>query len=457
MKSSPHPADCQATTTLVAASDDTPTERSAPVHDPAPRSARDLLLINPSEGGSGDLALGDKLAQLALSRGGRVTLVRPDLNGIVVRHLAPSGAAPHALKDLDDPLIVSAPSSMISPPELLRVLASLDRSRAPLRGDLALIDEMDIAQQSRIDRARRKVLEAAGFRSLSMHRLGFSEGAIGYLPLSGAQVAAIKRQAPAAVANFIDSLNVDAPVDAPLYFAYISTSMHGRAKTAAHFVHHTLKELPAGAKAASYVVVTGDASESCMQDLIKDLGPSLRATEDIGEKPARRFGRARILTLDLGERDPGLREVGQVTGLGRGRRERPNLTIVLTRALPAPLFAAALSQAKEVMATGDHSLSEALSIRGTLPYYALPEWKTSLRDAVVTRARRVGGEALAQAVATRFSTPPSRALPSPTPEARTALDRELLAHTADARLQQLFTRERTPDTAPAPSDDEKRR
>lgn len=410
--------------------------------DTESRTPRDIVLINPSMGGFGDIALGNKLAELALSQGSRVTLVRPShdpKSAHEIRHLAPAGAEPHTVDQLQDPLIVSAPSSMTSGDWLKTLVDEVFGSQAPFRGDLALIDEMDLTREPEFDKSQRATLRKAGFRSLSVDRLGFAEGAIGYLPLSGPQIASIRRQAPAAIANFVDSLNADLSPRSPAFLAYVSAPLHGHAETAAHFIHHTLKALPAEARSATYLIVTGDISDEDLSQLLDELGPCLREVKDIDEKPARRFRHARIVALDPGATSA-LREVGVEKGRGPGRRTRPDITIAVTRTLPSPVFRAALAQAEDVMTSGDQSLSEALSLRETLPFYALPEWKLSLRDAVRARAYRMGGESLERAVAVRFMGTHRTEVPKPSAAERQALDREIVAHTADGPLRRLFTR-----------------
>lgn len=410
----------------------------APCHaEASKRTPRDIVLINPVGDGSGDLTLGDKLARFALSLGCRVTLVRPDPGRELpdfVRHQQPRGVSPQQPDPLQDPLIVIAPSNLMYVSTLRRSVDSLLGERPAFRGDVLLLEEMDFEPNPSRDRHNMSALKREGFRSARQERLGFGEGALGYLPLPAAEIAAIRRHAPAVIADFVDSLNVDLPPEAPVCFAYISGATESSLPVT-RFIQHTL---PLGVKAATYVIVSGELTPSSMQTYIDELSDALLETKDADERLAKRFHRARLLTLADDAGIQRLREQGAVNG--HGGKERPDLTIVLTCGLPQPVFLAAMALARESMATGDQSLSEALSLRGALPFYAAPSWKRGLKEAVIQRASMMGGETLAQDAATRFMSLPRTSLPRPSAIARDALDRSIVAHTADKALLRLFTR-----------------
>lgn len=410
---------------------------------------RDVVLINPFCEGGGDHALANRIANIALEEGCRVTLMpinadrnRPDDSRMLNVSLRDDG---FDIGNLNNPLFIVAPVGILKCRKLFETLNRLCEQYQLPKNDIALIEEMDLEAAPDQQLADREVLlKCMGFRNVSAFNLGFGKGAIGYFPVDALTADTIKTRFEGELAKLLDSCNVSLAKDSRYHLAYISSETQITGTQL--FIANTLTENKGDGKDANYIMVLRQLDGYTKKQLPEKIRYILNVQNQKNDFPAL-FAKATIYFADP---DTGhLQETLDITGEGQG-----NINIVFVNALPQNIFHDFICLAHSGMASGDQSLSEFLSLTGKMPYYDMQPWKEPLAAAVVKTAEELGGEELKQAMQDKiigrhpFSQEivchltPNKEQPERSTELKnglTALDQQISTRTADHYIRALVT------------------
>ncbi|MGT4622981.1 hypothetical protein [Edwardsiella ictaluri] len=233
---------------------------------------RDVVLINPICGGSGDISLANKIANLALEQDCRITIVPVDCtlfgdptfnnNHRNISHCS----VEHSIGDFYDPIFVVAPAAICSPAKLHDIIESLCHEYHLNKDDVACIEEMDfISPDNARVLEREDMFKKSGFNKSMYYSLGFSEGAIGYLPVDKHTVDIVRERCERDLVNLLDSYNFSLEKQSRYNIAYISSpNIYNAVRV---FVTNTLSENQSGN--ANYIIVVRLLNEKNEDKLIK--------------------------------------------------------------------------------------------------------------------------------------------------------------------------------------------
>ncbi|MBN3003110.1 hypothetical protein JW897_05105 [Chromobacterium alkanivorans] len=358
---------------------------------------RDVVIINPFCEGGGDHALANKIANLALEEGCRVTIVPVSANGggesdSGQRNISLHGGG-HDASSLSNPVFIVAPVGILTTEKLGETINRLcDQYQFP-KGDIALIEEMDLlASPSQQLPERQELLQKMGFGKVDAFNLGFGKGAIGYLPVDPLTVNTVKDRFEGELVKLLDSCNLSLAKDSHYHLAYISSDTCVTASQV--FIANTLTENKGSGKNANYVMVLRQLDGYAKKVLPNKVSEILNLRSQQHDFPAL-FAKANIAFADP---DTGRLENNmEIKGEGQGQ-----LNIVFANALPQNIFHDFMCLAHSGMASGDQSLGEFLSLTGKMPYYDMQPWKQPLAEAVKEAGAELGGAELKQAVAERI-------------------------------------------------------
>lgn len=360
---------------------------------------RDIVLIAPcTKAGSGDYASANKISNIALEQGCRVSVVfvAAEEGGVEIsrKNYSCTGGL-HDIGELSEPLFIVSPVGILNASDLKTVIEGICTQHGFGKNDAILIEELDVFGGAVSLQSRTACLQALGFSSVQPCQLGFGEGAVGYLPVSKGELSAIRSRFENELRLLLDSLNFSLDKHSSQHLAYISSNLCLTASQV--FLFNTLSESRHEACDSNYVMVMRMLGERGAKELEKTL---LEATADfLGTSNEHMdcsslFGQAHIYVVD--ETGTSVNAVSRIEGTGVRK-----LNIVFVDALPHNIFQDFICLSTSGMGSGDQSLGEFLSITASMPYYDMPHWKYPFFYSVKEVSRSFGGEELERWVSAR--------------------------------------------------------
>jgi len=406
-------------------------------------SGRDVIIINPVTEGGGDITLANKIANIALEEGCRVSIYSIDVNSAqapVIKNLSLRDTIPPEISSLHDPLFIVAPVAILNQETLSKHITQLCADHDFPKQDAVLIEEMDLltSKKNKIENYDR-LLKKMGFQNVSANKLGFDEGAIGYLPTDQHTINAIQQRFEGELLKLVDSYNMTLDKTSNYHLAYISSNTY--ITGAQLFVGNTLTETMTETGDANFIMVLRQLTPYSANKVTTAFKEILAEQFEDYNYPAL-YAKANLFFINA--------ETGNIdktlTIEGQGQR---NVNIVFTSQLPKNLFEDFMRLSHSGMASGDQSLSEFLSITGKMPYYDMQSWKYPLVKAIekladdelkVSLAQKfVGNKPFSNDVIYQLA--PNVNPPKPSAELhlkQEALDKQLASRTATQHIQQLL-------------------
>lgn len=348
-------------------------------------TGRDVVLINPFLNGGGDIALGNRVANIALHQGCRVVIIKCEVGWRYPKNNTHRSLSLQQvdfdIASLKDPVFIVSPVGIFEVKFLNKLLAELCDQFQFIKKDAILIEEMDLLQFEEYDLQRRKdCLENMGFKTVTLCKLGFGEGAIGYLPVDEQTLVTIKARFKVELERLMDSFNLTLDKRNNYHLAYVSSTRYCW-EVAKCFVFNSLVETMGERKDSNYIIVVRnfDHYNKVILDEMKKILEINETDFGPGYDAAALFAYMRIFQIE--EDGCGLRDVAQI--FGKGRR---HVNIGFCKNLPQNIFQDFIAISRSGMASGDQSLSEFLSISQEMPYYEMQPWKLPLVQSLSNRA-----------------------------------------------------------------------
>lgn len=336
---------------------------------------RDVVIVNPYCEGGGDEALAKKIANIALDEGCRVTINSFDAtdgekNSLgTYRNYSLHNDEPHNISQLKNPLFIITPVSIVSTKCLSTRLENICEKYSFPKKDVILIEEMDILlRESRTSGYYDSMLMNMGFTHISNNHLGFSEGAIGYIPTDEKTISEIKGRFEGELCKLMDSYNMSLVSDSSYHLGYISSDCYISGTQA--FVINTLCETVADKRSANFIMSLRLLSADRVPILVNCLANTLTLKDEQYDYRSL-FSTVNIVVIN--SESGNVESCKKVTGEGT-----KDIKIILTNKLPKNIYDDFLLLAETGMASGDQSFSEYLTLKGKLPYYDMQPWKYPL-------------------------------------------------------------------------------
>lgn len=355
-------------------------------------SGRDIIIINPVTKGGGDISLANKLANIALEVGCRVSIYSVDIDSEqppVIKNLSLQDGIPSEMRCYKDPLFIVAPVAILKQEALSKHLNQLCEEHQFPMHDAVLIEEMDLltTKKNKIENFD-LLLKQMGFQNVSANRLGFDEGAIGYLPTDQHTIDNIQQRFEGELLKLVDSYNMTLDKASNYHLAYISSDIY--ITGAQLFVGNTLTETMSETVDANFIMVLRQLTPRSTNKIVTAFKEILTNKSEGYNFPAL-YAKANLLFINAATG-----KIDMATTIeGQGQR---NVNIVLTSQLPKNLFEDFMRLSHSGMASGDQSLSEFLSITGKMPYYDMQPWKYPLVNAI----ERLAGDKLKDTIAQKI-------------------------------------------------------
>jgi len=351
---------------------------------------RDVIIINPCCEGGGDSALAKKIASIALDERCRVTIVSIDTlekqNYRVSEKLQSYSLhydVTHDISQLHDPLFIISPLNIASVDRLKNSLKAICDEFNFLPQDALLIEEMDVLVTEHKELKRYELmLKDIGFRNVTASRLGFNEGAIGYIPTDEKTISEIKSRFEGELIRLLDSYHLSLPAESRYHLGYISSDCFSTGTQI--YITNTLCETCDDERNANFIMSLRQVSMKNMPIVVEAITNIISSQDDDMEIDyLSLFSKFSISVVDSNDGCVKIRE----NIIGTGTRE---VQVVLVNKLPKNIYDDFLLLADTGMMSGDQSLSDYLTLKETLPYYDMQPWKFPL----VKSIKKLAGEEL---------------------------------------------------------------
>lgn len=405
---------------------------------------RDIVIINPVSEGGGDRAMANKIANIALGENCRVSICSVDIknpDNLLFNHLSLRDNHTCNISEFNKPIFIVAPIVIFRKSQLKGLLQKICETHQFPKQDIILIEEMDLPplSQKKIPLFE-KALKEIGFQNISTNRLGFSEGAIGYLPTDEQTITAVRQRFEGELAKIIDSYNMSLTKESRYHLAYISSQSWISGTQV--YIANSLTETMDDPRDINFIMVLRELESNHSLALAEKLDGLLMEKNDQFDFPSL-FAKARLFFINS---NSGVIE-NQLTLTGAGKR---NLNIVITNNLPKNIFEDFMCLAHSGMASGDQSFSEYLSLKGEMPYYDMQPWKVSMVQAVKNLAGDELKDYIAQKIVgkipytgeTVYQLAPNVNQQKPSLQQlakREELNKKLSSHTATEYIKNLIT------------------
>lgn len=343
---------------------------------------RDVLIINPCYEGDGDSALAKKIANIALDEKCLATIVSLDTlerqNYRVSEKLQSYSLqydVTHDISQLHNPLFIISPVSIAHIDKLKNTLKAIcDKFNFQPR-DTLLIEEMDILVAEHKELSHYELmLKDIGFSNVTTSRLGFNEGAIGYIPTDKKNLNDIRFRFEGELIRLLDSYNVSISTESRYHLGYISSDCYSTGTQV--YVANTLCETRDDELDANFIMSLRQVNMKRMPVVIKAItNIFLSEDQDVEINYSSLFSKVSISVVDSDDGCVKIRE--EIIGTGTKK-----VQIVLVNKLPKNIYDDFLLLADTGMMSGDQSLSDYLTIKGTLPYYDMQPWKYPLVQSI---------------------------------------------------------------------------
>lgn len=340
---------------------------------------RDMVIINPYGNGNGDHILAKKVANIALEQGCRVT-ISPLSNMLrsqsdPYQNYALQYDEPHTIDQLINPLFIVLPLSVINIKKLEKHVDELCTKFNFPRNDAILIEEMDILPFPGKDiKHYAEMLRRIGFTQISENKLGFDEGAIGYIPTDDRALNEIRERFKNELHLLLDSYNVSLSTGSSYHLGYISSECFYTGAQA--FITNTLCETLDDERPANFIINLRQVQSNAMGSVIESIKSILLlGKEHTGVDYLALFSKVKITAID--DKHGKVCCHNEISGQGN-----KIVSIVLVRSMPKNIYDDFLLLADSGMVSGDQSLSEYLSLKEKLPYYDMQPWKYTLVESI---------------------------------------------------------------------------
>lgn len=370
---------------------------------------RDVVIINPYMNGGGDKALGNKVANIALNDGCRVSIISMNADDIAkmdCRNLSLNDPTFNSIDQLRNPLLIITPISTLESQQIEFCITRLCQYLDFNKQKVMILDEMDVLPQDSKLRECIKHLYHNGFKNIHAYNLGLNNG-IGYLATEQKQIDNIKHRFRYELSNLMDSYNLSLAKDTHHYLAYLSAEpVYRQAKLPMHsaqlFITNKLIETQHDNKDTNFIIVIRQLA-NCYRDNF-NIEEFVRHTkhyfdgketvssaiqEILTKKEAGKFGSPMLFSkaqLYLADTEQGkLEKLFELKGTGNRQ-----INIVVTESLPKNIFEDFMCLADSGMMSGDQSLSEYLSLKNAVPYYDMQPWKEGVADGLIKYAEQHG-------------------------------------------------------------------
>lgn len=349
---------------------------------------RDIIIINPTYDGGGDHALAKKVANIALDVGCRVSIYsfdahehKPPAYSPTYQHYNLQNAEFRHISNSNDPLFIISPVGIATTSNLEKHIKKICEEFQFQRNDIILIEEMDLLTSQRQNlKNYNEMLKKIGFTDISVNKLGFEDGSIGYIPTDRRTVKEIKTRFEGELIKLFDSYNVDLSGDNSYHLAYISSDTY--ICGAQVFIGNTLNEIVEDERNATFIMTLRQLHSSKIIYIMDWIEKTLKTKEDVFDYESL-FSKATITAINSDNGDI----ENQKTFTGSGTKK---ISIIITNKLPQNIFDDFLMLADTGMASGDQSISEYLTLKGNFPYYDMQPWKYPLVNAI----KKIGGQDL---------------------------------------------------------------
>ncbi|USR64879.1 hypothetical protein NFC79_19585 [Providencia stuartii] len=372
---------------------------------------RDVVILNPYMNGGGDKALGNKVANIVLNDGGRVSIISMDADDISkadCRNLSLNDPTFNSINHLRNPLLIFTPVSTLEPHQIEFCIKRLNQYIDFNKQKIMILDEMDVLPRDSKLPECINILRQNGFQKIHAYSLGLNNG-IGYLATEQKQIDDIKHRFKNELSKLMDSYNLSLAKDTPHYLAYLSAEpAYRQTKLPMHsaqlFVANKLIETHHDNKDANFIIVLRQLA-NCYSDNF-DINEivshkkyyfdgketvSAALQEILTKKETEKFdlpklfAKAQLYFADA--KNGKLEKLFELKGTGNRQ-----INIVVTEFLPKNIFEDFMCLADSGMMSGDQSLSEYLSLKNTVPYYDMPPWKEGVAEGLIKHAKKYGTE-----------------------------------------------------------------
>jgi len=343
---------------------------------------RDVIIVNPCCEGGGDYALAKKIANIALDEGCRVTIAsidvvekRGNINSDGYQSYSLQHDVVHDISKLSNPVFIIAPLSIADINKLKNSLQEMCDKFNFHSQDALLIEEMDVLVTKRKELSHYELmLRDIGFSNVSANRLGFDEGSIGYIPIDEKTISEIKYRFEGELIRLLDSYNMSLSAESRYHLGYISSDCFGIGSQV--YIANTLCETHDDEQNAIFIMSLRQASMKNMSIVTKAIINAISSQDnDMGIDYPSLFSRASISVVDS---DDGCVKICEKV-IGTGTKQ---VQIVLVKKMPKNIYDDFLLLADTGMMSGDQSLSDYLTLKGTLPYYDMQPWKYPLVESI---------------------------------------------------------------------------
>ena len=351
---------------------------------------RDVIIINPCCKGGGDYALAKKIANIALDEGCRVTIA--SINTLETANYDTSGKlrgyslqddVAHDISQLRNPLFIISPLSIANIDKLKNSLNEMFDKFNFQPQDVFLIEEMDLLTRDGKNLIDFEVmLKDIGFSKVTANSLGFDEGAIGYLPIDEKTISEIRSRFDGELLRLFDSYNMSLSREANYHLGYISSDCFKIGSQI--YIANTLYELLNDTRNANFIMSLRQVNIETMPVVVKSIKNIITSQNNNMEIDyLSLFSKATISVIDS---DDGCVKICEKV-IGTGTKD---VQIILVNKLPKNIYDDFLLLADTGMMSGDQSLSDYLTLKGTLPYYDMQPWKHPLVESI----KKLGGDGL---------------------------------------------------------------
>lgn len=338
----------------------------------------DIVIINPTCEGGGDYELAKKIETIASNFYKVLT--------ISIEKKDEYKEEPLQKKILANRFIIT-PYNIISPRRIQEIIQNnfiLTKETKAL-----LIDEMDSRQTYSIDEYRQN-LRQMQIDDVYETKLGFSKNSIGYLSLTPSECSAIQQRARTELEKLL-------PIDdsAHYYLSYLNSTKKILAMQV--FMINTLQELQENPSSINYVCSIGATSSS--NTIISLCNAAYRMKQPLEHfELTEKFSTINVMLID-----PNNKKIFQEELQTIGTGTIPiNIIFMTTLSMPKDTWRNFIAIAKSGMMTGDHSLSDYLSIKQAMPFYETQNWKVPLKEALLLEAEEFKDANFKEYVNTRF-------------------------------------------------------
>jgi hypothetical protein len=217
------------------------------------------------------------------------------------------------------------------------------------------------------------------------YSLGFNEKELGYLPTSNKTVTHIAKNYKINVDNLIDSFQLTFNPNHLYFLGYLSSFIEPiiNALCMILFIQNTQAEHGADHSVSHYVLSYTDFTKDIIQEVEQKLGLfKLNYTFNL---------------YQYNENN-----IKLIASFNTDKQYSRIINIYCGGMMPQEIFFSFIKASKDGMMTGDHSLSEYISLTGSFPYYQKHSFKELMVKSILDIAEQIGGDCLKHYISTKI-------------------------------------------------------